>query len=460
MNFPEKKEQRSRILIIEFDDEIRKRLKEILSDEEHTVIERSDLDNFWTGMTEKPSADLIVTTLDLPNYAADDYVKRLKRKYPNISVIIITEKKKMEAFKECVHVGGDDYITLPLDAKNVINVVDRVIELSRQNAMFESNSMSSEESDFFAGYELKEILGKGAMGAVYLAEKTERGVTDQYAIKVLHPVTNQNESQVREVLERFLREAETASRLRHPNILRIIGYGLAEDQLQPYIVMELVKGDSLRNYINGEININFLEKIEIIRQVAEALYVIHSHDLYHRDVKPENIMVDKELNVKVTDFGFVRLPNSELTQTLKVVGTPFYMAPEAYSSSKVDERADIFSFGVVAYELLLDRKPFMANSFPHLRKAIRSERPLGPRKIDPSFPPELEKILAKTLKKDSKDRYRSASEIVVELDEFLKVISKPPETSIVSLTDTSLIKSAIDMQAEVSEKYRDSEDWS
>ena len=326
--------------------------------------------------------------------------------------------------------------------------------------MFDSGSMSSEYSDLFAGYELKEVLGKGAMGAVYLAHKIERGVTKEYALKVLHPVTNQNESQIREVLERFLREAETASTLTHPNILQILDYGLAEDQLQPYIVMELVKGQSLRDYMTGEININFLQKLKLIRQVAEALYVIHSHKIYHRDVKPENIMIGTELNVKVTDFGFVRLPNSELTQTLKVVGTPFYMAPEAYTSSRVDERADIFSLGVVAYELLLDRKPFMANSFPHLRKAIQTERPLGPKKIDPSFPIELQDMLACALKKDPQARYGSAREIVLQLDDYLLRISKPPETTIVNISDDDLIKSAVDMRVEVDRLYRKSEDWS
>ena len=450
----------ARIFVVDSNIDHQNHLSGILRHESHVVVEAPSVENIWNDSQDKHCFDLIITSIDIPGYSAADYVQRLKRIYPNTPVVVVTEKKKMEAFKQCAEVGGDDYMTLPFESKNVINVVNRVIELSRQNAMFDSGSMNSQYSDLFAGYELKEILGKGAMGAVYLAQKVERGVINEYALKVLHPVTNQNESQVREVLERFLREAETASKLTHPNILKIIDYGLAEDQLQPYIVMELVKGRSLRDYINGNITINFLEKIRIIRQVAEALYVIHSHKIYHRDVKPENIMIDVDLNVKVTDFGFVRLPNSELTQTLKVVGTPFYMAPEAYTSSRVDERADIFSLGVVAYELLLDQKPFMANSFPHLRKAIQGEKPLGPRKIDPSFPIELQDMLAGALKKDPDTRYRSAKEIVTELDEYLQRISKPPETTIVNISDDDLIKSAIDMRAEIAKLYRKSEDWS
>ena len=450
----------AQILVVEFNIDHRTHLSEILSHDGHVLIEATNLDDIWNDLKDQYCFDLIITSINIPGYTAADHVERLKRNFPKTPVIVVTEKKKMEAFKECAEVGGDDYMTLPLESKNVKNVVNRVLELNRQNAMFDSGSMSSQYSDLFAGYELKEILGKGAMGAVYLAQKLERGVTNEYALKVLHPVTNQNESQIRELLERFLREAETASKLTHPNILKIIDYGLAEDQLQPYIVMELVKGHSLRDYITGDININFLEKVRIIRHVAEALYVIHSHNIYHRDVKPENIMIGTDLSVKVTDFGFVRLPNSELTQTLKVVGTPFYMAPEAYTSSKVDERADIFSLGVVAYELLLDRKPFMANSFPHLRKAIQTERPLGPRKIDPSFPLELQRMLAGALKKDPDARYRSAGKIATELDEYLTSIAKPPETTIVNISEDDLIKSAVDMRAEISRLYRKSEDWS
>ena len=460
MSIPEKKETSSRILVVNLKMGHLTPLRGMLGREDYSIVEATNLDDLWGDIKNKHYFDLIITTIDIPGYSTDSYIELLKRHYPNKPVIIATEKKKMEAFKECAQVGGDDYVTLPLDSKNVITVVNRVIELGRQNTLFDSSSMSSQCCDLFAGYELKETLGKGAMGAVYLAQKVERGVTSQYALKVLHPVTSQDENQIREVLERFLREAETASQLRHPNILKIIDYGLAEDELQPYIVMELVKGQSLRNYVNGEMNANFLQKIKMMCQVAEALYVIHSHNLFHRDVKPENIMVDGDLNVKVTDFGFVRLPNSELTQTLKVVGTPFYMAPEAYTSSKVDERADIFSFGVVAYELLLDRKPFMANSFPQLRKAIQTEMPLGPKKIDPSFPIEVQNMLALTLKKDPKDRYPSAAEIAVDLNNYLKEISKPPETTILDLSDGHLIKSAMDMKAEVDKEYRNSTDWS
>jgi len=249
--------------------------------------------------------------------------------------------------------------------------------------------------------------------------------------------------------------------LKHPNIVEIFECGLSEEEEpQPYIVMELIEGDSLRKYINGTYVINLLDKVKIVRQVAEALHTIHSGNIFHRDVKPENIMVGDDLNVKVTDFGFARLPNSELTQTLKVVGTPFYMAPESYASSKVDAKADIFSMGVVAYELFLGQKPFTANSFSELRTLIQTARPIGPKKIDPSFPTELQTFMAKSLKKNQNSRYNSVVEVISELDEYLAKISRPPETTIIDISKENVIRSAIEMETEIHEGYRFNQDWS
>jgi serine/threonine-protein kinase len=162
-----------------------------------------------------------------------------------------------------------------------------------------------------------------------------------------------------------------------------------------------------------------VQKALILRQIADALSAIHERKICHRDIKPANIMVDQALTVKLTDFGIAHLPDSDLTMTANILGTPTYMSPEAFISAKVDERSDIFSLGTVAYEFLLGRKPFQSDNIRALARVIQFSKPQAPCKINPNFPRKLQQILAKMLKKDPANRYRSATEVVTEIDEYL-----------------------------------------
>ena len=149
-------------------------------------------------------------------------------------------------------------------------------------------------------------------------------------------------------LKRFMNEAKAVSAVMHPNIVSIVEYGVCESEKIPFIAMEYARGKSLKEYIIDEDEFTTVQKALILRQIADALSAIHERKICHRDIKPANIMVDQALTVKLTDFGIAHLPDSDLTMTANIIGTPTYMSPEAFISAKVDERSDIFSLGIVA----------------------------------------------------------------------------------------------------------------
>jgi serine/threonine-protein kinase len=181
--------------------------------------------------------------------------------------------------------------------------------------------------------------------------------------------------------------------------------------------MEYIQGQSLKMVCRNVVHKTMHEKISILRQTADALTAAHRMQIWHRDIKPDNILLLPDLTVKLTDFGIARVIDSELTVTGQFLGTPAYIAPEGLeSSTHVDGRADIYSLGAVAYELLLGRKQFDARSVGQYIAAVESRSPPEPRKLEPNFPAPLQAILAKMLKKNPRERYQTADQLVCDLD--------------------------------------------
>jgi len=266
-------------------------------------------------------------------------------------------------------------------------------------------------------YEIVGELGRGAMGVVYKGEdpKIHRTV----AIKTVR-LTDFDEEMVDEMKERFFREAESAGLMTHPNIVTI--YDCGDEHDLAYIAMEFLNGEDLEEYTKQEKLFPLRETLSIVSNVAEALDYAHEKGIVHRDIKPANIMrLTETKDVKVTDFGIARITASSKTKTGVVLGTPSYMSPEQVAGKKVDGRSDIFSLGVVLFEMLTGQKPFTGEDITSLMYQIARENHPSVRAINPKIPQVVEKIIDKALEKDMEKRYQRAGHMAGHLK---KVVTK------------------------------------
>jgi serine/threonine-protein kinase len=260
-------------------------------------------------------------------------------------------------------------------------------------------------------YRIERELGQGAMGTVYLG--VDPKINRQVAIKTL-AYSLVEPDQLKSVKERFFREAEAAGRLNHPKIVTI--YDVGEEQDLAYLAMELLDGHDLSDYCQPKQLLEPVRVIQILKQIAQALDYAHHQGVIHRDIKPANIIILSDGQIKVADFGVARVVSSSQTETGIILGTPSYMSPEQVAGKKVDGRSDLFSLGVVMYELLSGVKPFQGESMGALMYNIAncSYRPLD--EVRAKLPAECQAIVAKLLQKTLTRRFKSAGLLAAELE--------------------------------------------
>ena len=265
-------------------------------------------------------------------------------------------------------------------------------------------------TEFFGDYRLVAPLGRGGMASVYKAER--RGETS--ALK--RPLAAFLDEP--EFIERFQREADIGRTLHHPNIVRILERGAVERV--PYFTMELIAGETLAAHLRHAGALDPRLATGIVVQIAEALDYAHLKGVVHRDLKPSNVMVLEDGTAKVMDYGIARARRFEgLTVTGSFLGSPEYVAPEAIEGKGTDARSDLYSLGVIFYEVLTGRRPFSADTpFGVLRKHL-TEPPPPPSQLRPDLPPELERIVLRLLDKHADQRYAGAEELVLDLRDFL-----------------------------------------
>jgi serine/threonine-protein kinase len=263
------------------------------------------------------------------------------------------------------------------------------------------------EKPMLGRYQVEKELGKGAMGVVYLGKDPKIG--RQVAIKTMALSQEFEAEELGEVKERFFREAETAGRLSHPNIVTI--YDTGEEHDLCYIAMELLKGGDLVPYSKAGNLLPTDKVVSIVARAADALGYAHRQGVVHRDVKPANMMYHLETDtLKLADFGIARLTDSSKTKTGMVLGTPSYMSPEQLAGKKVEGRSDLFSLGVSLYQLLCGQLPFQGESMAQLMFKIANEAPVDIHTLNPNVPPGIVAFLDQALSKDPDQRFQTGEE--------------------------------------------------
>jgi serine/threonine-protein kinase len=277
------------------------------------------------------------------------------------------------------------------------------------------DDLGEEEITSVGRYKIVETLGRGSMGLVYKA--LDPKINRLLAIKTIRFSDEFDEDVIQEIKDRFFREAEIAGQLSHPSIVTI--YDLGDDRDLTYMAMEYLEGEDLENFITRNNLLPLQKVLHVVAGVADALDFAHKADVIHRDIKPANIMLLKSGGIKVTDFGIAKAISSSRTKTGVILGTPNYMSPEQIMGQKIDPRSDIFSLGVLFFQLLTGQLPFQGDNLSSLLYQITQVRHPHLGHYNAKIPKACEQIIDKALAKNPRERFQSAAEFA----RFLRMLA-------------------------------------
>ena len=364
--------------------------------------------------------NLMLIDSKLPGITGPQLLKYCKEHHPATEVVLITGNPEIEEAVSSLKTGAFDYVSKPFSVQKLLETVAAALA-KNDKTMAELLGDGVRGLDVnhiiqsFPDYQIVRTLGIGSTGVVIELKKNEA----HYALKVLRPSTAWGADP--DAVHRFLREEKFLSRINHPNVIKIIQAGTAAVGDYPYIMMEYVKGEVLTHYIK-ERRMTLEQKIYIVSQIAAALAAVHKLGILHRDIKPGNVLVEEGYCIKLFDFGISALRDGGVTHTgesEEVIGSPAYMAPETFTHDyPVDNRSDIFSLGVLAYELITGIKPFQGQNVEAIVDAVCNNRPVEPAKLVPELPECVQTLLEGMLRKNPQDRFTSASEIIARINTF------------------------------------------
>jgi len=268
-------------------------------------------------------------------------------------------------------------------------------------------------STFAGRFQIIEELGRGGMGRVYKALDTE--VNEKIALKLIKPEIAQD----KETIQRFRNELKFARKIRHQNVCQM--YDLSQDKGSYYITMEYVRGDNLKGMIRRMGRFSAGQAITIAKQICDGLVEAHKLGVVHRDLKPQNIMIDENGSARIMDFGIARsLEGKGITGAGVMIGTPDYMSPEQVEGKETDQRSDIYSFGVIIYEMVTGRTPFKGDTPFTIGVKHKSEKPQDPQELNTQISDDLSRVILRCLEKDKEKRFQSAGELHSELTNIEK----------------------------------------
>lgn len=309
--------------------------------------------------------------------------------------------------------------------------MDRRDKEKKDDTVIEENQIPKK----IGKYEIIREIGKGAMGVVY--EGYDPLIKRKVAIKTARKDLSVSASIADEIFIRFTREAIMAGQIQHPNVVTI--YDMGDEGGLAYIVMEYIEGEDLKSLI-GKKKIWSLEEIlPIANATCSALNETHKHGIVHRDIKPSNILLTKDGNIKLTDFGVARLPDSTLTQEGTLIGTPHYMSPEQFTGGKVDGRSDQFSLAVVLYELITGEKPFVGDTLNVIMHKVLRTQPLPPSDLNIRVSKELDNVIMKAMSKNPDDRFPDMDTFAKALNNTIGKKRKQDDTARLSLDASTVI---------------------
>ncbi len=404
------KKKLERVLVVEDDEGLNVLLTKILNKAGYRVSSALNSDEALSAIKTN-RFDIILCDVQLPGLNGYELFRIFKKQFQYTEIIMMTGAPDYAAAVQIAKEGAFEYLPKPFTPQEILDVVKRAANTRNEALEDDLEKTTKIEGGFLFGYNFIRNVGSGNMGDVMLVEKNG----DCFALKQIRPV---NESlNKKEEIKKLLDVVEAVAKIKHPNVVEILNYGIPNGMTQPFILMEYVNGDSLSEYIGENSGLNLLKKVVIIRQIISALVEVHKHNIVHRDIKPSNIILNEYMVPKITDFGISSI--AEQAETIALAGSPAYMAPECFEMENCSQKSiDVFSLGVMSFELLTGKRPFTGVTISEMIHSIRTHEVPSLQEINPEIDSELENIINEMLVKDSNKR-ANIEEILNMTKEYL-----------------------------------------